>query len=183
MIDKALCVILGSIVGSGVTYILMRKKCEQEINEEVKLMKEHYEEKYGNKTELAKKVEKPVKEQEDKPDVVVADLSKKQNKERVDYSGTNNRKEERMISLITSERFDNEEPDYEKITLTYYENDSILADSYGDVVEIESSIGPKGIEYFSLLHQDVIYIRNSRLKIDYEVVLEHSKYGDFYEAD
>lgn len=188
MIDKTLCFILGSAVGSWVTYLIMRKKTDAEKAEEFRLMKEHYESLYGTEQKPKRVYVKSAKSdtEEKKDDIVVlgsAEAQKRSKDAKSDYTSYNKSgKEERMISLITSERFANEEPEYEKITLSYYEKDGILADTYGDTVDIESSIGDKGIEYFELLHQDVIYVRNSRLKIDYEIVLEHMAYSELYET-
>lgn len=186
MIDKTLCFILGSVIGSGITYFLMRKQCDDVINEEVRLMKEHYESVYNSESKPQRvviKKERPEKEEDDGVVVLNSSEAKPKDGKSNDYTSYNKSgKEERMISLITSERFANEEPEYEKITLSYYEKDGILADTYGDTVDIESSIGDKGIEYFELLHQDVIYIRNTRLKIDYEIVLEHMAYSELYET-
>lgn len=186
MLDKALCLILGYVIGSGVTYILMRRRCEKEINEEVKLMKEHYESVYNpegkNRRIIVKKAEQKPSEGQDDAVVLNSAEAKKATKPTTDYVAYNKKdgKEERMISLITSERFANEEPEYEKISLSYYEKDGVLADTYGDIVDVEQSIGNKGIEYFELLHTDVIYIRNARLKIDYEIVLEHMAHKDLF---
>lgn len=177
MLDKITCVILGSLIGAGVTYILMQKHCDEVINEEVRQMKEYYAAKNKKDSEPQVKEETPL----DDNVVVMRNVVNKPDREPVDYSKSEG-KEGRNTLLITSERFVNEEPDYEKITLSFYEEDGVLADSFGDVVDVERSIGFKAVSYFNLLHQDVIYIRNTDLKIDYEIVLEHSSYRDEYET-
>lgn len=179
--DRILYVTFGTIIGSVVTYILMKKHCEEYIHEELRLAKEH-------EAEARQKVvvKKPAGEKsENKNDDVVVggvDLARKVAKEEppTDYTAYSNGKEERMTSLITSERFANEEPEFEKITLNFYEKDGVLADNYGDIVDIEKSIGLKAVSYFELLHTDVVYIRNEKLKIDYEIVLEHEAYSEQY---
>lgn len=177
MLDKVTCAILGSLVGAAVTYILMRKHCDEVINEEVRQMKEYY----ASKNEKKEKVVQPQTPEERLADIVVANLTKRVEREPVDYT-TAKGKEERRTLLITSERFQNEEPEFEKITLDFYEKDGVLADSYGDIVDIEQSIGIKAISYFQALGQEVIYIRNLDLGIDYEIVLEHSSYKEEYES-
>jgi len=184
MLDKITCVILGSLIGAGVTYILMQKHCDEVINEEVRQMKEYYAAKSKKNDEPVSRKDSPQAKEEiplDDNVVVMNKITNKPDREPVDYSKSEG-KEGRNTLLITSERFVNEEPDYEKITLSFYEEDGVLADSFGDVVDVERSIGFKAVSYFNLLHQDVIYIRNTDLKIDYEIVLEHSSYRDEYET-
>ena len=176
--DRILYGTFGTSIGSVVTYILMKKKCEEYIHEELRLAKEHENE--SKKSHVEKKSEPEQK----KDNVVVAgtDIAKKKATDEppTDYVKYSKGKEERMTSLITSERFANEEQDFEKITLNFYEGDGVLADNYGDIVDIEESVGLKAVSYFELLHTDVVYIRNEKLKIDYEIVLEHEAYGDKY---
>ena len=183
MLDRSLCVILGAAIGSGITYILMKKKCDAQISEAYHEMKEHLETKSSNSVkENNEKRDNEIKKEEDVVVLNAVDTTNKKS-EPTDYTSYSkkDRKEERTTSLITSERFSNEEPEYEKITLSYFDVDGILADDYGDTVDIESSIGKKGPEYFELLHEDVIYIRNDSLKIDYEIALEHGAYSDVFE--
>lgn len=178
MTDRIIYVTLGTIIGSVVTYILMKKHCEEYIHEELRLAREHENDSHRHK---AKEVTPEPKNSED---VVVLSNETSQKIAKAappkDYGVYSNGKEERMTSLITSERFATEEPEFEKISLSFYETEGILADMYGDIVEIESSIGMKALSYFELLHQDVIYIRNENLKIDYEIVLEHESYNEKY---
>ena len=179
--DRILYVTFGTIIGSVVTYILMKKHCEEYIHEELRLAREHEAE--SKKEAVKKPVEKTENRQDDKVVVAGSDIVKKKatTNPPTDYTSYSNGKEERMISLITSERFANEEPEFEKITLNFYEDDGVLADNYGDIVDIEKSIGLKAVNYFDLLHTDVVYIRNEKLKIDYEIVLEHESYSAKYD--
>lgn len=181
MTDRIIYVTFGTIIGSVVTYILMKKHCEEYIHEELRLAREHETAKDSVKKEPAKKQTEESKKDSDTV-VLNNETSQKiaKGSEPKDYTVYSKGKEERMTSLITSERFATEEPDFEKISLSFYETEGILADMYGDIVDIDSSIGMKAVSYFELLHQDVIYIRNEKLKIDYEIVLEHESYNEKY---
>lgn len=178
--DRLLFMTLGTIIGSVATYILMRKHCEEYIHEELRLAKEH--EHNRRNTVKDKTTEAPESKKESSFVALSNDTSQKIAKAAppTDYGAYSKGKEERMTSLITSERFAIEEPDFEKISLSFYEKEGILADTYGDIVDIDSSIGMKAVSYFEMLHQDVIYIRNENLKIDYEIVLEHDSYYERY---
>ena len=77
---------------------------------------------------------------------------------------------------ITPEEFDEESDEYERESLTYYEEDGVLMSPYGQDVtaKTEELIGEDFEDEFV---DDVCYIRNSRLMIDYEVTREHCSSG------
>ena len=81
--------------------------------------------------------------------------------------------------VITPDQFVNEKRYYEKLTLLYYEDDETLTNEIDDRIEdIDTSIGAESIDHFGEWEPDVVYVRNDRIGIDYEVILQHSAYGD-----
>lgn len=91
--------------------------------------------------------------------------------------------------VISQEKFawDEEEGDeYEKQTIEYYPNDRVALDE-GDVIDIANILGWKNLKQFGgeSGNPDVVFIRNRRLRIDFEVVRQeeneplplHVKYG------
>ena len=83
--------------------------------------------------------------------------------------------------VITPEEFDplDDSPEaYEKITLTYYADD-ILADD-GDIVvdDVEFVIGSEALESFGEYEEDAVYVRNDKLKTEYEIVRDERNYID-----
>lgn len=92
--------------------------------------------------------------------------------------------------VISREKYswDSEEGDfYDKVTVTYYPNDRVMLDEDESVLEdVANVIGWKNLNQFGgeSGNPDVVFIRNRRLMIDYEVVKEeddplplHIKYG------
>lgn len=68
---------------------------------------------------------------------------------------------------------------YETMTYTYYA-DHVLADEVDDVVDdIEGTIGAKSLLRFGEYEDECVHVRNDRLEIDYEVLLDtRNYYGD-----
>lgn len=83
--------------------------------------------------------------------------------------------------VISVEEFMDDEPVYDKMTLTYYEADDILSDDNGKVVRsIDRVIGDQALINFGNRSDDnhVVYVRNEPLKTDYEVALEERAYTE-----
>lgn len=85
--------------------------------------------------------------------------------------------------LISAEEYlDDESTDskYSKITITYWETDDTLCDEREAIIpDIEGTVGAINLHRFDENGEtsDVIYVRNERLKADYEVVREKASYS------
>jgi hypothetical protein len=67
--------------------------------------------------------------------------------------------------------------DYETISLTYYA-DQILADDNDVIVDdIEDVVGFDSLNSFGEYEDDSVFVRNDRLKCDYEILLDQRKYS------
>lgn len=70
------------------------------------------------------------------------------------------------------------ELDYEVISLTYYA-DNILADDLDELVEdVDRVIGFESLLTFGRYEEDSVYVRNDRLKADYEILMDERNYSD-----
>ena len=78
------------------------------------------------------------------------------------------------IYSISPEQFTNEEPYYDKITLEYY-TDGILCEALSEeiITDIPSAIGKDALNKFGEYEEDVVYVRNDKRGIDYEVIQQH----------
>ena len=69
-------------------------------------------------------------------------------------------------------------PDYETISLTYY-NDKVLTDEYNEIVDdIDDLIGEDSLNHFGEYEDDSVFVRNDALKVDYEILLDSANYSD-----
>ena len=68
--------------------------------------------------------------------------------------------------------------DYAPISLTYYA-DHILTDEDDEIVEdIEDKIGFDALNHFGEYEEDSVFVRNDRIKCDYEILLDQRKYSE-----
>lgn len=68
--------------------------------------------------------------------------------------------------------------DYEKVSLTYYA-DHVLADSNDDRVDdVDATVGSEALGSFGDYEDDSVFVRNDRLKCDYEILLDEETYSE-----
>ncbi len=65
-----------------------------------------------------------------------------------------------------------ENSNYMQVSLTYF-SDHILTDEDRDIIEdVEGTIGLHSLNAFGEYEEDAVFVRNDRLKCDYEILLE-----------
>lgn len=70
--------------------------------------------------------------------------------------------------------FDN----YDRISLTYYA-DGVLADEDDSpITNIETIVGVEALNSFGEYEDDSVFVRNERLRTDYEILLDQRNYSD-----
>lgn len=83
--------------------------------------------------------------------------------------------------VISREEFDEGYPHFDKITITYYEKDDVLADEQDEIIpDIEAVVGYDSLSRFGDMSDDdcVVYVRNGRLGADYEIILTQESYSE-----
>lgn len=83
--------------------------------------------------------------------------------------------------VITIDEFMEDDPEIEKVTVTYFDGDGNLADTQDKIIpEVEEIIGSDALTKFGLYSKDknIVYVRNERIKIDFEVVLDERSYTE-----
>lgn len=79
--------------------------------------------------------------------------------------------------VIPPENF-GEIDEYEKISLTYY-SDRVLVDECDELVEdVEDTVGFDSLTHFGEYEDDSVYVRNDRLKCDYEILWSLKRYSE-----
>jgi hypothetical protein len=79
---------------------------------------------------------------------------------------------EEIPFVISTLEFENEFPEYDKITYTYYEEEDVLLNENEEVVqEIDLVVGITNLQRFGDGSKDleIVYIRNHELEADYEI--------------
>lgn len=189
---------LGAVTGTIGTMLVLKKKYEEAVNEELEALKIHYD----------RKVKEQVKAAADDIKAHIYDYAEFDN----DTDNYNSDDESEVIEgpgykeyvkkyggdpdnavtfyeeencadakpfLITPEEF-GEKEGYSIEYMTYY-NDGILTDNAEDVVEdIDGVVGYSNLDHFGDYEKDIIHVRNPRLKMDYEVSKDTMTYQEVY---
>lgn len=175
----------GIAVGSVTTWYFVKKRYEQIAQEEIDSVKAVFSRDRASQeaaAECAKDLEDPVQNTRDTAEYktkleeckytnysnspIPAEPAKVESKEVAD-----------IPYVIPPEEF-GEFSDYSRITLTYY-SDHILADENDELVEdVDDVVGFESLTHFGDYEDDSVHVRNDRLKVDYEILLDQRKYAD-----
>lgn len=83
--------------------------------------------------------------------------------------------------IISHDEFMEGESENTQVTLTYYEGDEVLTDEKDQPIpDVDETVGEDNIQRFGYGSKDpkIVYIRNPRLDIDFEVVQSQGKYTE-----
>lgn len=191
-----LCIFIGgALIGSSITYLVVKNKYEKIIDEEIESVKETYEDAYGEKTKTAKLVEsmdgamnpreKNQKAYEElirqyKNDESTEDEEDEEDEE--DDSDEQEGDDDDMVEpyIITPDEFG--DTGYETICLTLYA-DGVIEDDEGDMWsddDISVLLGRDSLSHMgeNVDDPDVLYVRNENEEVDYEIARDVDKYFD-----
>ena len=194
--------IAGAAIGSVVTWKLIKQKYEAIAQEEIDSVKETFAKKEY-------KTESPMSEQEEKAKMAQQKPSVKEyaeyvrNHSKTDYTAFLKGKSEDTSDEIVQEdpQVVLKEPDgpaepadrpyvitpeefgeldgYSTISLTYYA-DNVLADDIDELVEdVNETVGLDSLTHFGEYEDDSVFVRNDRLRADYEILRENRTYEDW----
>ncbi len=193
----AMIFICGAGVGSGVTYIIMKKKCDEQIQKDLEANRRHYQEKLGKLEH-----EKEVKEYED----MVVGMEYVPNDEEdsvstvrdyISYDAMSQQEvaervkeiQDRVVMdsgpkddypgepiVINEEQYAEDELYFDKIEAELYLGDNALVDENEELLNINDTIGYDILEQFLEGNDDVIYIRNANLSTDYLITKVGGEY-------
>ena len=193
-----LAFVLGASVGSLATWKFVEKKYKQIAQEEIDSVKETYakmrkddlEAKQADLEEAKAKLHSDASEKVETPEVKPEEVKEYEDviarHNYTSYSNNINEKGGDVMTdrpyIISPEDF-GDYPDYETISLTYY-NDKVLTDEYNEIVDdIDDLIGEDSLNHFGEYEDDSVFVRNDALKVDYEILLDPANYRDIAPQD
>lgn len=175
LLSKIVIFSLGAAAGSVVTWKLIETKYKQIADEEIESVKETFA-KRGLRADSAPVDETSTLDKQELNEILKQEGYTNQYGEEEGDSTVMIRNKEPYV--ITSEELD--QTDYELLSLTYY-SDGVLADPWDEVIEdIEGTVGSDSLTHFE---DDTVFVRNDRLKCDYEILLDKRKYSDVVVGD
>lgn len=175
-LSKIVIFAAGAAIGSAVTWKLLKEKYEQIAQEEIESVKEVY----GGRPRYEGPADSEEEQKVDQNDIreYAAQIQKQGY---TDYA--NNAKPRTEVSevkapyVIEPEEF-GEKDGYDRISLTYYA-DGVLTDDQDAIVEdVDDVVGIDSLDHFGEYEDDSVFVRNDRLKADYEILLDPRKYQD-----
>lgn len=163
--------VAGAAIGSAVTWIFIKKKYEQLAQEEIDSVKEVFAKR--NRSESGE----PETVTEETPKFSEEEYDKYESIANTYADSTNDRVNDFAPKVITPDEFDEFE-DYDKFSLTYYA-DGVLTDENDCLIEdVEGTVGVESLTHFGEYEDDSVFVRNDRLKCDYEILLDLRTYSD-----
>lgn len=191
--------LVGLVIGSVLTYHGLKNKVEAEIDEEVNKVKEFYKDQLEKQQAEYFEKEEYLKSKaavaEDKGSVVskiinlknVEKFEEKQNDEDGSEETTTGAFEIFEDNIIAQDKpFVIEEDrvgeyiSYDLISLIYF-SDGVLTDDWEVPVENpDETVGKEYVEYFET-GEDVVYVRNDKLKCDFEIARDLRTYEEVKE--
>ena len=188
-----LAFIMGASVGSLATWKFVEKKYKQIAQEEIDSVKETYakmrkddlEAKQADLEEAKAKLHSDASEKVETPEVKPEEVKEYEDViARHNYTSYSNNINEKGGDVMTDRPYIippedfGDYPDYETISLTYY-NDKVLTDEYNEIVDdIDDLIGEDSLNHFGEYEDDSVFVRNDALKVDYEILLDSANYSD-----
>lgn len=185
-LSKVLIFAAGAVIGSAVTWKVLKTKYEKLATEEIELAYERLSKKEDEKTEDIIE-EEPEEEADEDDETDSKHIEELQDKlVQLGYSDYSNMSKPKggvksvtRPRVITPEEFDMEE-DYEIVSLSYY-TDGVLADEFGNVIEeVEDTVGCDSLNHFGDYENDpdCVYVKNDELHTVYEILLTSTKYSN-----
>ena len=186
---------VGAAVGSAVTWKLVKNKYEQIANEEIASVKEEYADLLGrmktklqedrnceNSTDAENDIYTDDYDQAEYDELASIYRSSDEDEEDSEEGGKWDLDEDEVPYMnapyvITPDDFSSSPPGYNAQPLNYVA-DGVLADDWGVVLDLDETIGEDSVEHFGEYVDDVVYVRDERLEIDYEVTRDPRTYKE-----
>lgn len=179
--------VVGAAAGSAATWLYAKKYYERIAQEEIDSVKAVFSE---HKPDTVVKNNNVQEENQHKADIaklkpdLVNYAAKLQEEGYTNYTKHSEKIiEEKDVPMpnkpyiISPEEF-GESGNYTQISLTYY-SDGVLADDEDEIIEdIDDTVGEDFVDHFGDYEDDSVFVRNDRLRCDYEILKDNRSYHD-----
>lgn len=193
---------VGAAIGSAATWKFVKDKYEKIAQEEIESVKKVFSDRFNGSNEetSSEEIDEEMSEEdpvsdcrkicwEELEDLDPSELEEEEYQaDLIEYEGiANNYKEGGADNMPTSEPREpyviepiefGELDDYKTFELTYYE-DGILEDEDYDIVKNpEEILGPDALVSFGEYEDDSVFVRNERLRADFQILKDYRTYDE-----
>lgn len=159
---------IGATIGSVTTWILLKSKYDKRMQDETSELRNYYKNRYADRERDTDEV----KSSEIKPKIAFDNITKDYTVQDMEVN-----KEMDRPYVISPDEY-NEEYGYHAHTLVYYA-DHVLVDDNDDIVgNAEDIIGLDSLNHFGEYEDDSVFVRNDKLKCDYEILKDERTYSE-----
>lgn len=169
--------IIGAAIGSVSTFACVKGYYERRAQEEIDSVKERFSR--VKETVNTKKESESPKQEKTLDDSKESWYDKVLQKENYISSSHDKHSKEVFPSPYIIHPSDVDQSlDYDLINLTYYNND-ILTNMDGEIVtDRENLVGLNFVDHFGEFEGDIVFVRNEKLKCDFEITYDERNYED-----
>lgn len=189
----------GAVIGATAAWITAKKIYEKIADEEIEEMREYFwdkldelddmcatyaDEEEPNKEELdemARQHAEAIIEKAGYGDVVKTSGPISAAQVVPDEEEDNHMDDRERPYVITPEEFD-EIDEYNTISLTYFADEVLTDDQMNIIDDIDEIIGLDSLSHFGEYEDDSVFVRNDKLKTDYEILLDTKTYEEIMAA-
>lgn len=180
--SKVFIFVAGAAIGSVVTLKFLEEKYKRIADEEIESVKETFKKALEKEVDEDENVEEtPVKvatvsHTPDKPNII--DYAAMTRDMGYDTETDKENVEDDSPRVIIPDDFGMNE-DYDNVSLLYHVDGYLTNERNVLVDDIENTVGFECLNTFGEYEDDAVYVRNDKLKTDYEILKVDSNYSDF----
>ena len=180
-ITGVVCFIFGATIGSAATWYLVKDRYEKIAQDEIEEVRNFYRGKSDEDDTDDEHEADPADMNDYKKKVSNLDYSVYSQEEKTKNDIPEVKKESKKDTdgpyVISPEEF-GEFDDYEQIELKYLADHILVDDDYEPIEDVDTIVGFESLNHFGDYEDDSVFVRNDKLKCDYEILLDQRKSSD-----
>lgn len=178
---------LGALAGSITTYFVVKKRCENLIQEEIDSVKEVFSRRpaVNEGDDESQKLARLVRRYDKvgRPHLVPDDPRPSLDEVMAEEAYQNHpvdSNEDEGPYIISIEDFSEGCPNYDKLSFNYYELNDVLTDDQDGVIDDHEALVGEALDNFGALSDDpdVVYVRNDKASTDIEITRQYTNFEE-----
>ena len=186
----------GALIGSAVTWKLVKTKYETIAKEEIESVKAVFSDRMVTLPEQTETQDASRSENTDSEQINWDELEDLEDEKEPEYrpNADDQKQYRKLANVYTSEKggaekmakepyviapYDFGELDgYSQIELTYYADEVLEDDEYNIVTDADKLLGPKALYTFGEYEEDAVFVRNEQLRADFQILKDYRTYAE-----